>query len=339
MAPLVSVIVPVYNTSAYLRECLDSLLAQTYRELEILCVNDGSTDNSPAILEEYAARDSRIRVITQENAGLGAARNAALDAATGEWVVCVDSDDTLEPDILSAALAALEPDTELLQFRVRYWMPDGSYQYPNTFRLRFPGRQEMTPRIAAFTSAIVCDKLLKRSLIEAAQLRFPRGLLNEDESFTCRYLMHTQHAVYLDRIGYNYRQRAESIMGQSKKVYHCLHYIANIEFVWQHYLSLGTPTALQRAIFINWLGRMYDSGLEGSDAAIRTEMRERVQPIARKLAEGGREFVVANLLDLPAEGERRLFRRCTATRRYYRFFGLPLFRLRMRKEKLLIQPF
>lgn len=339
MTPLVSVIVPVYNTSAYLRECLDSLLAQTYRELEILCVDDGSTDNSPAILDEYAARDSRIRVIRQANAGQGPARNAALDIASGEWIMHLDSDDTLEPDIITSAVAALEEDTELLQFSVRYWMPDGSYEYPRTYRIQFPGRRELSPRIAAFTSSIVCDKLLKRSLIETAKLRFPRGLLNEDESFTCLYLLHTQHAVYLDRIGYNYRQRAESTMGKAKKVYHCLHYIANIEFVWEHYRSLGTPTPLQRAIFINWLGRMYDSGLEGADAAVRAEMRERVQPIARELAKGGREFIVANLLDLPAEGERRLFRSCTATRRYYRFFGIPLFRLRMRKEKLLIQPF
>lgn len=339
MPPTVSIIVPVYNTSAYLRECLDSILAQTYTFLEILCVNDGSSDDSLSILREYEARDSRIRVIDQENAGLGAARNAALDAATGDWVAGVDSDDTLEPGIIAAAVAALEDDTELLQFGVRYWMPDGSYRHPNAFRARFTGRQEMTPLIAAHTTPIFCNKLWRRSVIERYKLRMSCGLLNEDETFACQYLLHTQHAVYIDTVGYNYRQRAESIMGCAQKVFHCLHYISNIEFVWKHYLSLGTPTPLQRAIFINWLGRMYDSGLNGSDAAIRTEMRERVQPIARELAKGGREFVVANLLDLPAEGEHRLFRSCTATRRYYRFFGIPLFRLRMRKEKLLIQPF
>lgn len=339
MEPTVSVIIPVYNTAPYIGACLDSILSQSYTKLEILCVNDGSTDDSLSILREYEARDSRIRVIDQVNSGQGTARNAALDVATGTWVMCVDSDDTLEPGIIAAAVGALAEDTELLQFRVRYWMPDGSYQYPRVYRISFPGRQEMTALVAAHTSSIMCDKLLKRSLIERYKLRMPCGLLNEDESFSCSYLLHVRHAVFLDLVGYNYRQRAESTMGRAKEVFHCLHYISNIEFVWKHYLSLGTPTPLQRAVFINWLGRMYDSGLNGSDAAIRTEMRERVQPIARELAKGGREFVVANLLDLPAEGEHRLFRSCTATRRYYRFFGIPLFRLRMRKEKLLIQPF
>lgn len=339
MLPTVSIIVPVYNTSAYLRECLDSLLAQTYTQLEIICVDDGSTDTSPEILREYAARDSRIRVVTQPNSGLGAARNAALDAATGDWVAGVDSDDTLEPGIVAAAVGALEEDTEMLQFGVRYWMPDGSYQYPNVFRSRFTGRQEMTPLLAAHISSIFCNKLWKRSVIERYGLRMSCGLLNEDETFTCQYLLHTRHAVFIGTVGYNYRQRAESIMGRAKKEFHCLHYISNIEFVWKHYLSLGTPTPLQRAIFINWLGRMYDSGLIGADAAIRAEMRERVLSIARELAKGGREFVVANLLDLPAEGELRLFRTCTATRRYYRFFGIPLFRIRIRKERYLIQPF
>lgn len=339
MSPTVSVIVPVYNTSKYLRECLDSLLAQTYTKLEIICVNDGSTDDSLSILREYEARDSRIRIIDQPNGGMAAARNAALDIATGEWVTGVDSDDSVEPGLMAAAVAGLEEGIEMLQFRGRYWMPDGSFQNPRVFRAYFTGRHEMTPVIAAHTNTVVWNKLWKRSVIEQYGLRMPKGLINEDESFVCLFLLHTKNAVFLDTVGYNYRQRGESVMDTSKKVYHCRHYIANIEFVWEHYRSLGTPTPLQRAIFINWLGRMYDSGLEGADAEVRAEMRERVQPIARELAKGGREFIVANLLDLPAEGERRLFRSCTATRRYYRFFGIPLFRLRMRKEKLLIQPF
>ena len=99
-SPLISVIVPVYNVEKYLRKCLDSICGQTYRNLEILCVNDGSTDGSAAILEEYAARDARIKVFTQPNRGLSAARNTGLEHAT------------VEPDLvvmITAPFCAREP--------------------------------------------------------------------------------------------------------------------------------------------------------------------------------------------------------------------------------------
>lgn len=104
MNPLISVIVPVYNTEKYLRKCLDSICGQTYRSLEILCVNDGSTDGSAAILEEYAAKDNRIKVIIQANGGLSAARNTGLEHATGEWIMGVDSDDYIDCDTIEKVL-------------------------------------------------------------------------------------------------------------------------------------------------------------------------------------------------------------------------------------------
>ena len=91
--PKVSVIIPVYNVGKYLRKCLDSVINQTLKDIEIICVNDGSTDNSGKILDEYAAKDKRIKVIHQENQGLGAARNVGIDLAKGEYIGFVDSDD------------------------------------------------------------------------------------------------------------------------------------------------------------------------------------------------------------------------------------------------------
>ena len=98
--PLISVIVPVYKVEQYLHRCVDSILAQTYTNLEIILIDDGSPDRSGAICDEYAAKDSRIRVIHQKNAGLGAARNAGLDVCSGEYIAFVDSDDTLPEDAL-----------------------------------------------------------------------------------------------------------------------------------------------------------------------------------------------------------------------------------------------
>lgn len=113
MIPFVSVIIPVYNTERYLRGCLDSVCAQTYRELEILLVDDGSPDDSGAICDEYAARDARIRVLHQKNSGVCAARNAGLQMATGKYVCFVDSDDRLAEnavaDLVSAALRSGAP--------------------------------------------------------------------------------------------------------------------------------------------------------------------------------------------------------------------------------------
>ena len=92
--PKISVIIPVYNVEKYLAECLTSVVNQTFKDIEIICVNDGSTDNSPKILKEFAQKDSRIKIINQENQGLSAARNTGLDVATGEYVSFIDSDFT-----------------------------------------------------------------------------------------------------------------------------------------------------------------------------------------------------------------------------------------------------
>ena len=96
---MISVIIPVYNTKQYLSDCLNSILAQTYTELEILFVDDGSTDGSSDLLDSFAAMDKRIRVIHQENGGVCAARNRGIDEARGEYLSFIDSDDTLEPDM------------------------------------------------------------------------------------------------------------------------------------------------------------------------------------------------------------------------------------------------
>ena len=95
-APLISVIVPIYKVESYLRECVDSILDQTHRNLEVILVDDGSPDACPAICDEYAARDARVRVIHKTNGGLSDARNAGLDVARGEWIGFVDSDDVVD---------------------------------------------------------------------------------------------------------------------------------------------------------------------------------------------------------------------------------------------------
>lgn len=114
--PRVSVIVPVYNVEAYLQTCVDSVLEQPYENIEIILVDDGSPDRCPMICEEYAKKDPRIRVIHQENRGLPAARNTGLRAASGEWIICVDSDDLWKSDLLESVMAVASDAVDLIAF-------------------------------------------------------------------------------------------------------------------------------------------------------------------------------------------------------------------------------
>ena len=110
MAPKVSVIIPVYNTAEYLGQCLDTSLLQTLQDIEVICVDDGSTDDTLSCLQGYAFLDSRLKVVHQEKAGSGAACNCGLKAATGEYIICVDSKDFFESDMLEKMLARAESD-------------------------------------------------------------------------------------------------------------------------------------------------------------------------------------------------------------------------------------
>ncbi|HJD96893.1 glycosyltransferase, partial [Mailhella massiliensis] len=114
--PFLSVIIPVYNVEKYLARCLDSVLAQSFSDMEIICVDDGSTDSSPDILRAYAARDARIRLIHQKNRGIAAARNAGLDAAAGRYVAFVDSDDAVTPDIYKSIFSHCPEEAEGICF-------------------------------------------------------------------------------------------------------------------------------------------------------------------------------------------------------------------------------
>ena len=126
MAPLISVIIPVYNVEKYLRRCLDSVVAQTYRNLEIICVDDGSVDESGKICDQYAVRDARIKVIHQENQGLSAARNRGLDAAEGAYIAFVDSDDYILEDMYKKMLdKLLNYNVDLCVCQWQYEFSDG----------------------------------------------------------------------------------------------------------------------------------------------------------------------------------------------------------------------
>lgn len=214
--PLLSIIVPVYNTAPWLRRCLDSIISQSYDNLEILCVNDGSTDNSANILAEYAAKDERVKVISQLNAGLSAARNTGLRHATGEWVTGVDSDDYLYPGIYEEVVKHCQNGINMVFFGVREEddlgkaLPDRPY-----FALPQPGDYKLTPELARKLNVCFVSKLWRRSILLENNLLFPVGLVHEDEALFWTAAPYIQRISICPALGYAYLQRNGSIMNQS----------------------------------------------------------------------------------------------------------------------------
>ena len=222
---MVSIIVPVYNVEPYLRQCLDSLLSQSYRNLQIVCVNDGSTDGSPAILEEYAARDSRVCVIHQPNGGLSAARNKALTVCKGKWLMFCDSDDYLADSRAVAKMCgyveACGGNIGLCGF-CKY--DDGSGK--SAPMLPLPGIAEsgcytITPDLVSHvvTRCYMFNKMFRKELIDRLQLQFDVGRIYEDVAFSLiAFLacMGEPIAVCNEKL-YHYRQREGSILATMRK--------------------------------------------------------------------------------------------------------------------------
>lgn len=215
-----SVIIPVYNVELYLAQCLDSVIGQTYKVLEIILVNDGSTDNSLAICESYAERDSRIKLINKSNGGLSSARNAGLNVATGDLITFLDSDDWIDLDAYEQCISALQkhPSASMIAFAFMYYYENTKEYKPS----RFPFQEglfrldslDIIQLISDVIYMTACNKVYRKELI--GDLRFLEGFYHEDEYFTTELVVsHMRDEVYcLVNPCYKYRQRASSITHQ-----------------------------------------------------------------------------------------------------------------------------
>ena len=206
MEPKVSIIIPVYNVEPFLARCLDSVVGQTLRDIEIICVDDGSPDRSIDILNRYAAEDARIRVISQENRGLGGARNRGFDAATGEFVLYVDSDDWIDPAYCERLYeAARETGADvacasMLKIRPSY----------SKWTIRYTERQVVADVQEKFRVCrcppdfYVMNKLLRREMLLRLGLRFRERVCYEDVEYTMRVLCEGGDAVTVPDVVYRY---------------------------------------------------------------------------------------------------------------------------------------
>ena len=211
---LISVIVPVYKVEPYLDKCVRSIVEQTYQNLEIILVDDGSPDNCGAICDAWAEKDSRIKVIHKENGGLSDARNAGMDVATGQWIAFVDSDDWIAEEMYESLLnAAKKYQADVSACNVQFVEEGLQLDVPKKLMatICYTPKEALSRLIlGSGVRAVAWNKLYKRHLL--SDEAFPVGKAHEDEFFTYRILAKTEKIVHIQNSFYFYLQRQGSIM-------------------------------------------------------------------------------------------------------------------------------
>lgn len=219
MNPLISVIVPVYNVEQYLEQCVESILHQTYENLEIILVDDGSADRSGAICDSYQKNDKRIRVIHKKNGGLSSARNAALDIMNGKYVSFVDGDDYISEQMLEVLYGGIKKNNARAAVCNMILFQDGDRHGLQSYFNRadsFSADREKIIRKALSSSQSVCNKLFQASLFQC--LRFPDGRIAEDGYISYDLLWRAGRVSYHILGGYYYRQKRKgSIISEKFK--------------------------------------------------------------------------------------------------------------------------
>ena len=255
----ISVIIPVYNIQQHLRECLDSVLGQSYPHLQVICVDDGSTDESPAILAQYAQKDPRVQVIRQQNAGPGAARNTGLEAATGEYVIFLDSDDWFEPDFLAKMVdTAVREGADVAICRAVEFDTNSGRELPSQWMMKkqyLPGKlafapQEMADHLFQFTYGMPWDKFYRRELLTTSGIRYPALKNSEDLAFVYPTLLAAKRIAVVDEVLIHHRiNRMASVSnsrcGQPEAPYESFQIVK--EYLEQHQLM-----DTYRRSFLNW---------------------------------------------------------------------------------------
>lgn len=213
----ISVIMPVYNTGKYLENTVRSVMDQTYDNLEIICVNDGSTDNSLEILQKLALEDSRIVVIDKENTGQSDSRNRGLEVATSEWILFIDSDDTLVPDALETVSSAFSLSPDMIHFGISVVHEDGrtpSKDDVNYYSVKYVGLHELNDNMIMVSDASPCNKVFRKSILDTNNIRFEK-IYYEDFAFVMQYLFSIRKVFYFKERLYQYMRHEGSIMAQT----------------------------------------------------------------------------------------------------------------------------
>lgn len=268
----ISVIIPVYNVKKYLSECLDSVVNQTYKNLQIILVDDGSTDFSGKICDEYANNDNRIIVVHQKNAGAGAAKNTGLELIDGDYFSIIDSDDYIELDMYEKMVNSLEKyNADIVQCLFRNVYVNDSFDRKYKIKGNYP--KVLTPKnflkeyLYDWKYAIFANKVFKSSLLK--DIRFPVGRKIDDEFFTYKLVCNAKKVVNIDNILYNYRMRKTSVMNENdtdRLIYDRIDcFVERCDYIRKKYPSLDKK----------YLTKLYDSLLYYKTQVNNTEKLEK----------------------------------------------------------------
>lgn len=279
MPLLISIIIPVYNVEEYLSECIDSMVKQPLNDYEVILVDDGSTDGSPAICDDYARRFSQIIVIHKDNGGVSSARNTALDVAKGEWIWFVDADDMIMNGHILETL--LETKADLIMFGCQELLDNkiaGTMTYDDC--------KDMTKDrfLESHVSYFVWNMLFKRDVIEKYHLRFTEGVrMGEDLEFQYKYLIHSQHPISISTPLYIYRKRQGSAVNNSNSRNHA---VTDSLIILKNLLDYIQDYSVKETAWINLrlqglmkslLYSAYHAGKELSHRKIQKDVRDAMQ--------------------------------------------------------------
>ena len=263
--PKISIIVPVYNVEKYLPKCLDSLINQTFKDIEIICVNDGSTDDSLSVLKDYAKKDNRIVIIDKENSGPSACRNIGIEKATGEFIQFVDSDDWIEPETCEICYQkAIEHHVDMVSFNavmINKTKITPLYYYNN--------KEEKLVSLDDMISLLFKSPfhswhfLFKKAFLTQHQIKYPEHIvLCEDAIFSLTCWLKIKEALLLPNVFYNYIQYEPSVSHSSKHVFDIFNVINELKKIIFPFKKQYTP--LENELFewsvwhLNWVRRKLD---------------------------------------------------------------------------------
>jgi glycosyltransferase family protein len=217
MNPKISIIVPIYNAEPYLKKCIDSILNQTFKDYELILVNDGSRDRSGKICDDYALQDNRIRVFHKENGGQATARNLAIEVAKGDYIGFIDSDDWIEPDMYELLYQlCIEHECDIANCTTMIYFKNRTLingEYPLVIHDRFEAMRTMLE--GKLYDEVVCTKLIKKELLK--NVRFPTGIMYEDTAFTYKVIDNCHKLASLGVPKYHYVKHDNSTMDRAIK--------------------------------------------------------------------------------------------------------------------------
>lgn len=294
----VSIIIPVYNSEKYLSRCIESIIAQSYKNIEIICVNSGSKDKSLDILRYYCSTDNRIIIINKENEGVSCARNAGLNSAKGEYIYFVDSDDYIQNNAIEKAVSYSDKDIDLVIFKANIISPTQNTEDTRDkacCKLLYNGKVKFNDKKIFNTNVHLWNKMYKNSIIKQNNILFPNGLHYEDAAFFYKYTAFCKYACYTSDTLYNYCITKNSIMDRTyqkdKIAIDHLHIIKNLHDFFSEKKMLNHKSELLENLFIKYFELAYTYSPNDN----KSDVLEAASLYAKELFSQSKKPIIINL--------------------------------------------